>query len=417
MEKNPGGQKNKGEWHRGTKAIEAEVDKMEMVLHPKSEIDARIKNLQSRMEDMDGALLFQSVDMLYFSGTAQDGLVYIPKDGQAVAMIRKSLHRAMQESPLEVRPLKSLRTLKADLGIPSGATIGLELDVLPYNNYTRIDKSLEGSRFVDVSERIRHLRSVKSEFEIGLIRKAANILDAGLACVPDHLVEGMTEIELAAIVESVMRRMGHQGVIRFRRFNHTLPMGHLMAGESAAVPSYVASPTGGTGVSLLHPQGPGFRKIKRNEPVLVDFGGVYNGYTADETRIFSIGSLSRELEKAHLAALAIEEAVAKALVSGTTGRDLFNLSEAKGARLGYQEHLGGPAGSKVGFVGHGVGLEIDEYPVIGPVDHLILPKMAIALEPKMIYPGIGVVGIEDTYLTTENGAERLTRLPQEIRQV
>jgi Xaa-Pro aminopeptidase len=194
-------------------------------------------------------------------------------------------------------------------------------------------------------------------------------------------------------------------------------MGHLMAGPNAAVPSYVASPTGGTGVSLLHPQGPGFRKIKRGEPVLVDFGGVYNGYTADETRIFSIGPLSKELEYAHLAALAIEEAIAESLVPGKTGRDLFNLSEAKGAKLGYQDYLGGPTGSKVGFVGHGVGLEIDEYPVLGPVDHEIKLNMTIAVEPKMIYPGVGVVGIEDTFLTTSNGAERLTLLPQEIWQV
>ncbi|MDM7912663.1 MAG: M24 family metallopeptidase, partial [Methanotrichaceae archaeon] len=168
---------------------------------------------------------------------------------------------------------------------------------------------------------------------------------------------------------------------------------------------------------LLEPQGPGFRKIKRNEPVLVDFGGVYNGYIADETRIFSIGPLSKELEDAHLAALAIEETIARSLVPGKTGRELFNLSEAEGAKRGYQDYLGGPPYSKAGFVGHGVGLEIDEYPVLGPVDHQIKPNMTIAVEPKMIYPGIGVVGIEDTFLSTSNGAERLTRLPQEIWHV
>ena len=64
-------------------------------------------------------------------------------------------------------------------------------------------------------------------------------------------------------------------------------------------------------MSLFHPQGPGFRRIKRNEPVLVDFAGVYNGYIADETRIFSLGKISKELEDAHLAALQIEEAIAK----------------------------------------------------------------------------------------------------------
>jgi len=403
------------------KAMENGDGMMEVTLHPKSEIDARIERLQQEMRksNMTGAILFQSVDMCYFSGTAQEGLVYIPSDPEShpAVMMRKSFERAEQESPLEVKPLKSLKNLKADLGIPAGALIGLELDVLPYNNYTRVAKALEDAKFVDVSQTVRQIRSVKSDFEIGLIRKAAKILDAGIASVPEHLKEGMREIELAAKVECEMRKLGHEGALRFRRFNHELPMGHLMAGPNAAVPSFVASPTGGVGVSLLQPQGPGFRKIKRNEPLLVDYGGVYNGYTADETRIFSIGKLPQKLEDAHVASLEVQEAVAKALRSGTIGRGIFNISETKGEELGYKDHLGGPSDAKCGFVGHGVGLEIDENPVLGPVDHVIQPNMTIAIEPKMIYPGEGVVGIEDTFLTTENGAEMLTARPQEIWRV
>lgn len=392
---------------------------MELVLHPKSEIDARTKKLQSRMGDLTGAIIFQSVDMLYFSGTAQEGLVYVPADPDAlpVVMVRKSLERAREESPLEVSPLKSLRNLKADLRISEGARIGLELDVLPFNNYARVKQALGDAKLVDVSESIREVRSVKSKFEIRLMKEAARILDAGIGSVPDHLKEGMAEIELAAKVESEMRSLGHQGSLRFRRFNQELPMGHLMAGPNAAYPSFVASPTGGVGPSLLLPQGPSFRKIRKNEPILVDYGGVYNGYTADETRIFSIGKLPEELEEAHSAALMVENAVADALRPGNTGREIFGISEAKGEELGYKDQLGGPVGAKCGFVGHGVGLEIDECPVLGPVDHEILPMMTVAVEPKMIYPGVGVVGIEDTFLTTEDGPERLTRLPQEIWRV
>lgn len=392
---------------------------MEVVFHPRSETNFRIKRLRDQMGDMTGAILFQSVDLLYFSGTAQEGLIYIPKDPdfQPAVMIRKNLERAEQESPLEVTPLKSLKRLKADLDIPSDALIGLELDVLPYNNYYRVAQALEDSNFVDVSETIKMIRSIKSDFEIGLIKEAAKILDAGLSSVPENLVEGKTEIELASEVEAEMRKLGHEGALRFRRFNHNLPMGHLMSGPNAAIPSFVASPTGGRGVSLLQPQGPGFRKIKRNEPVLVDYGGVYNGYIADETRIFSIGKLSQELEDSHLAALGVQDAVVKELRPGMTGKDLFNLSEAVGEQLGYKNHLGGPPGAKCGFVGHGVGLEIDEYPVLGPVNHQIESNMTIAIEPKMIYPGVGVVGIEDTFLTTEKGPQRLTELPQDIWQV
>jgi Xaa-Pro aminopeptidase len=357
------------------------------------------------------------VDVCYFSGTAQDGLVYIPRDGEPTVMMRRSLERAREESPLDVLPLKNMRNLKSDLGIPAAASIGLEMDVLPCSFYFRLARALEGARFMDVAEKIRHIRSVKSDFELALIREAARILDAGFSSLPDYMEEGMREVDLICHMESVMRSMGHQGSLRFRRFNSIVPLGHVMSGPEAAFPSFLASPTGGRGTSLVFPQGAGFRKIKRNEPIFVDTVGIYNGYIADATRIFSIGKLDRELEDAYLAACQIEEAVVRDMLPGHSGRELYELSEAKGAALGYGDFLGGPKGNKCGFVGHGVGLELDEYPVIGPLDHVIKSNMTIALEPKIIYPDKGVLGIEDTYLTAANGAKRLTDMPREIWQV
>ena len=390
---------------------------MEYVLTPKSEIADRIKTFQSQMGDIDGALLFQSADVCYFSGTAQDGLIYVPKCGEPVVMMRRSLERAIQESPLNVRQLKNMRNLKSDLGIPAGATVGLEMDVLPCSFYFRIASALQEAKFVDVSERIRHIRSVKSEFELGLVREAARMLDAGISSVPDYLEEGMKEVDLICRIESVMRAMGHQGSLHFRKFNSIVPLGHVMCGSEAAFPSYLASPTGGRGTSIMFPQGAGFNKIKRNEPIFVDTVGIYNGYIADATRIFTLGRLDSELEDAYAAALEIENTIARELRPGRTGKELFELSEAMGEKLGYKDYLGGPPGNKCGFVGHGVGLELDEYPVIGPLDHVIQSNMTVAIEPKVIYPDKGVLGVEDTYLTTQNGAERLTSLPQEIWRV
>jgi Xaa-Pro dipeptidase len=390
---------------------------MEYILLPKSEIDERIKVFQSQMDNMDGALLFQSVDVCYFSGTAQDGLVYVPKEGEPVVMIRRSLDRAKQESPLEVEPLKNMRNLKSDLGIPSGATIGLEMDVLPCGFYFRIASALQDAKFIDVAEKIKCIRSVKSDFEIGLTREAAKMLDAGISSVPDYLEEGMKEVDLICRLESVIRSMGHQGSLRFRRFNGIVPLGHVMCGPEAAFPSFLPSPTGGRGTSLIFPQGAGFNKIKRNEPIFVDVVGIYNGYIADATRIFSLGKLDPKLEDAYLAALEIENAIARELRPGKSGKELFELSESIGAKLGYQDYLGGTPGNKCGFVGHGVGLELDEYPVIGPLEHTIQSNMTIAIEPKMIYPDKGVLGVEDTFMTTSNGAQRLTCLPQKIWQV
>ena len=390
---------------------------MEYVLFPRSEIHRRIEALQSQMGEMDGALLFHAVDMCYFSGTAQDGLVYVPRDGDPVVMIKRSLDRAAEESPLAVRPLRNMRNLKSDLGIPKGAVMGLEMDVLPCSFYFKIDKALDNARFMDVAERIKHIRSVKSDFELGLIKESARILEAGFSSVPEFLKEGMREVDLISRLEMVMRSMGHQGSLRFRRFNSIVPLGHVMSGPAAACPSFLASPTGGKGTSLIFPQGAGFSRIKRNEPVFVDMVGIYNGYIADATRIFSLGKIEPELEEAYQAACQIEEDLARQLSAGKMGRELYQLSEAAGADLGYQDYLGGPPGGKCGFVGHGVGLELDEYPVIGPLEHRLQSNMTIAIEPKIIYPDKGVLGIEDTFLTSSGAAESLTHMPRDIWQV
>lgn len=390
---------------------------MEYVLTPKSEIENRIKTFQSQMDEMDGALLFHAVDMCYFSGTAQDGLVYVPRDGEPVVMMKRSLERAKQESPLEVRPLKNMRNLKSDLGIPAKATIGLEMDVLPCSFYFKVDKALGDAVFVDVAENIKQIRSIKSDFELSLMKEAAQILEAGFSSVPDYLEEGMKEVDLICRIESVMRSLGHQGSLRFRRFNSIVPLGHVMSGAEAAFPSFLASPSGGKGTSLIFPQGAGFSRILRNEPIFVDCVGIYNGYIADATRIFSLGKLENSLGDAYQAACEIEETVARQLSAGRTGRELFELSEKTGERLGYQDFLGGTNGNKCGFVGHGVGLELDEYPVIGPLDHVVQSSMTIAIEPKIIYPDKGVLGIEDTFLTSAGAARCLTNMPREIWQV
>jgi Xaa-Pro aminopeptidase len=303
------------------------------------------------------------------------------------------------------------------LGIPNDATIGLEMDVLPCNFYFRVANALRDANFIDVAERIKHMRSIKSDFELKLVKEASRILDAGISSIPNHIMEGMKEVDLICRLETEMRSMGHQGSLRFRRFNAIVPLGHVMSGPEAAFPSFLASPTGGRGTSLLFPQGAGFRKIRKNEPVLVDAVGIYNGYIADATRIFSIGKLDIQLEDAYDAACQIEESIFEEMQPGKNARDLFELSERMGADLGYKEFLGGPNGNKCGFVGHGLGMELDEYPVLGPLDHTIQSNMTIAVEPKIIYPDKGVLGIEDTFLTTQSDAQRLTNLPREIWQV
>jgi Xaa-Pro aminopeptidase len=191
--------------------------------------------------------------------------------------------------------------------------------------------------------------------------------------------------------------------------------GHLMSGPTGAVPSFLSSPTGGTGASPAVAQGPGFKTIQRHEPVLVDYVFAYNGYLSDHARIFSLGSLPEELMDAHAAMLEIEQMIKKLAKPGAKSGEIYKRALEKTKALGYADHFMGVGPERIRFVGHGIGLEVDEFPFLAAGQQLELQAgMTIALEPKLIFPGKGVVGIENTHVVTDDGLDQLGQFPAEV---
>jgi Xaa-Pro aminopeptidase len=384
------------------------------------EIQARIRKFQTGMQEkqVDGSLIIQKTDLFYLAGTAQQGWLYIPAEGEALLMIFKDVERAGVESPLPVISLvspKKIPDIIQERGCRLPNVLGMELDVLPANLYFQYAAIFKEARIVDVSTEIRLVRAIKSDHELGLLRHAAAMSDKVAAKVPEILREGMTEVALAGEVEAYARSLGHQGIVRMRLWGSELFYGHLMSGAAAAVPSYLASPTGGQGVSAQIGQGAGFKKIARNEPVLVDYVFAWQGYISDHARIYSIGPLPDELLRAHAAMLEIQEEVKVRAVPGVSSGDLYETMITLAADKGYEEFFMGVGDRRIRFTGHGVGLELDEFPFIAKGQTLPLAKgMIIALEPKVILPGKGVVGIENTMLVTETGLESLTKFDDGI---
>ncbi len=376
---------------------------------PKQEIDARLDRLRRHLENdgTDCALVLQNSDLFYFSGTAQQATLYVPVDGDAVLMVKKNFQRAADESPLErIVPVKDPRDVAAIVGNPR--VIGMELDVMPASVYLGMARTFEKSTIVDVSRAIRSIRAVKSDYEIGIIRRCAELSDRLAAFVPTVLLPGMSEIELAALIEAEARRLGHQGLVRMRSWNGELFYGHIMAGASAAVPSSLASPTGGMGTTPAFPQGSGYHVIREHEPVLVDVAFAHMGYISDHTRIYAVGGLSDDLLAAHNAMLEIQELLKHEAVPGASAGDLYNMATDLAERLGYEDNFMGSGSGRIRFVGHGVGIELDEYPVIAKGQGMVLKEgMVVAIEPKAVFPGRGVVGIENTHLVTAGGLEQL----------
>jgi len=389
---------------------------------PHAEIIARTDKLQEILlaGSYDGALIAQKTDLFYFGGTAQLGWLYVPVQGKPVLMVFKEFDRARKESPLadvvSVSGLRQLPEAIAAAGLPSPGRLGLELDVLPVNTYFQYQKLFPEAALGDISHGIRLIRAVKSAYEIDKIRAAAALADLVAAQVPELLVAGKTEIALAGEVEGYARSLGHQGIVRMRMWNSELFYGHLLSGDAAAVPSYLASPTGGEGVSCAVAQGSGRKKIARHEAVLVDYVFALDGYLADQARIFSLGELAPELMAAHQAMLAIQEEVMAQALPGVVTGELYELMVARAEEAGYGASFMGFGGRRIRFTGHGVGLELDEFPFIAKGQKLELAAgMVIALEPKTIFPGKGVVGIENTHLVTESGLKPLTKFPDAIQ--
>jgi Xaa-Pro aminopeptidase len=386
---------------------------------PGDEIERRLGAFQAalRADGLAGALVVQLVDLYYFTGTTQSSHLLVPAEGEPVLLVRKTFERARAESPLRrIEPLRSLGELPGALrasGLEQGP-LGLELDVLPAARYLDYARRLDGYELADCSAQIRRLRAVKSTWELDRIRGASAMLAGVADCVTAVLREGLTELELAAEVEAWLRRQGHQGNVRMRAFNGEVHFGTISAGPNAAEPGGTDTPLVGLGPNPSVGKGASGRPIRRGETVIVDLVGASEGYVSDQTRTFSLGPPPGGLSEAYDVARTILHAVAAAARPGVPAARLYELSvDLAGER---REHFA--SAERVSFVGHGFGLEIDEPPFLARgYEQPLEEGMVFAVEPKFFFPGVGAVGVENSYAVTADGVEQLTSAPEELLEV
>jgi Xaa-Pro aminopeptidase len=391
---------------------------------PLEEMENRLERVRGgmRKEGIEALLVVQKMDFYYLSGTSQDGLLFFPLEGKPLLMIRRELERARAESPLkDAVPLKSIR------GVPSlirkhrtklPKSLGVELDVLPVREYSKFQELFPGIRWKDSSVVFREARKIKSPFEIDLIRKAGEIGGKVYEGGRKILKEGMTEIEFGGLLEAVAKRYGHEGLLRVRSLNYEAYTWHVLSGPSGGIVSQSDSPMGGLGLSPAFPVGASRRRMKAREPILVDFGTCYHGYQADETRMFSVGKLRKKFIDAYQACREIHDAVLEEVRPGADCEALFMKTLRLARRLGYGDSYLGPPGLQPRFVGHGIGLELNELPFIARGHSYPLEEgMTFAVEPKIVFPGEGAAGLENTVAVTKDGYEILTPVGQEIFEV
>ncbi|OPX19731.1 MAG: hypothetical protein BZ151_07620 [Desulfobacca sp. 4484_104] len=389
---------------------------------PVPEIEARVAHLQRQLEkhNLDLALIGQNTDLFYYTGTVVDGFLAVPAQGQPQLLVRRPRQRLATEGSVwpvkHFKNFKDLRQLLEKLGLPRQARVGLELDVLPAALYLKLGQQVFPSHPIkDLSTIIRCQRMVKSAYEIEQLRRAAAILDQALEVVVDLLRPGMTELELDAAVIYHLRRLGDQGQARIRRWNLELFFGHVLSGTSGLKAAYTDTPSGGSGVSLAFPQGASSKPLVPGEPISIDFLACVNGYIVDQTRMYALGWLPDEAWEAFAVVEDLYRMFAVEARPGVMPGDLYHrLCEAVQAQ-GRQDYFMGIGRERVRFIGHGVGLEADEFPLLSAhFPHALETDMVMAFEPKFFLPEIGMIGQEDTGRITPHGIEWLTITPPGI---
>ena len=368
--------------------------------------------------DCDSLVVLQNVDQFYLTGTLQTGVLWFPREGEPLLAVRKSYERAKIESAVKnIVPLKTYSELQGLIPNP-GETVGFELDVLPLVTYQQVSKYFSKSKIVDGSMAVRNARAVKTPYEVECIRRAAKQLDTMFLDIPSQLHEGLPEFELAARIEYVLRMAGHQGFIRVRRFNMEMHYGAVAFGETAAYPHSFDGPVGVRGLYPAVPMMGSRRVLKRNEPVMIDICGGYAGYIADGSRTYSIGPLSQQMRDTYQYIVELNSWIEDQLRPGNIPSEIYQNILDRVAKTSFAPHFMGAGENQVRFVAHSVGLELDEIPVIAPkFDTPLEPGVVFAVEPKVFYPGLGGVGLENTYLVAQDRCERLTVCPMEIYTV
>jgi Xaa-Pro dipeptidase len=387
---------------------------------PPDELERRVAAFQAGLQrdGLDAALIVQSADLVYLSGTAQNAHLLVPAAGEPLLLVRRDLERARSESALaRIEPFTSLRALPAALaalGLPERLRLGLELDVLPTASFLRYRELLPGAEPADCMPALWSARSRKSEWELERIRAACDQTRAALEYAPQLLVPGKPECDVLSELGQHMRLNGHEGTIRFRGINSEFLFGQVLAGESGAVPGPTETPLHGPGLSAAQGRGPSRRPLRDGDAVVIDISGLAEGYVSDQTRTFFIGRADPVLLEAYeTCRLILAECVAL-LQPGTPGGAVYERALEVATEAGHAERFMGAGDGRVRFVGHCIGLELNEPPYLahGYTQALEGGNVA-AVEPKLAFRGLGAVGVENSYLIGADGPVQLTGASEE----
>ena len=376
---------------------------------PVSEMEER-QNLLAKLlqeNDIEAALVQNPVDLYYYSGGRQNASLLVKANGESRLFVRRSLSRAKFESGGDDSP-HSVENFPrmAEFSDTIGCTPAMQFGELPHTFADKFANRIGATK--DCTSIIHGQREVKSPWEIQMMEDGASVQLDMFEAVTRVGGEGVSEIELVAAAEAVSRAAGFGGNVQMRRFPLQCDRGVIVAGRAGGVPSFFDSAIGGTGPHPMASMGSGFTTIKANEPVLVDLVHLHRGYVVDTTRMFVAGSLSKEWEERLEDMVAVKDVVVDVLDQGLDCSEAWRQGHSLAVELGHSDHLMGMAPDQSKFLGHSVGLQLDESPVVAEGFDRPLPiGGTMAIEPKVVHAE-GSIGSEDTWTRDEEGMRPIT---------
>lgn len=383
---------------------------MEILLLQSEEQALRLEKVRGIMNEkkIDALLISDNANKYYLTGRVFSGYIYLPLKGEPIYFVK----RPVTMKGDGVVSIRKPEQIAESIGMVPPATIGLELATASYSKVERLLRIFPQSELADASMVMSAARAVKTAEELEKIRISGIKQDHVYRKIPTLYREGMTDVELQVEIERESRLEGCLGQFRINGDDMELYMGNILVGDNADVPTPYDFAMGGEGMDPSLPVGCNGTVIKPGNSVMVDVNGNYTGYMTDMTRTYYVEEIGDLARKAHECSIAICRQLAELGRPGTEAKALYEEAEKMAREAGLHEYFMGHR-QKAGFVGHGVGIEINELPVIAPRSRDILQENnVIALEPKFVIPKTGAVGIENTYVVTPDGLKPLTNTPE-----
>ena len=376
---------------------------------------SRVKEIM-KQNNLNALLIGSNANLYYLSGRFFRGYIYIPVEGEVFWFVIKPQIFSEEEKVIYVRKPEEILSIleKKDLPVPSN--IGLEENDLSYSDIIRLKNIFKESSLENASLIMKKSRMVKTDWEIAEMKDDGYHHANVYSKIKDCYKPGMTDLRLQIEIEKHLRLEGSLGVSRVSGNLMEINLGSVISGDNADNPAPYEFTMGGAGVHPALPVGADDSIILQGQTVMIDMNGAFNGYQTDMTRVWCLGEIPEIAKKAHECSIRILRTLEEKSVPGSPVKDMYTIAIDIVKEDGLEQYFMGH-NSQVGFIGHGVGIQLNELPVLMAKSKDILEKnMTLAIEPKFVIPHIGAVGVENTYVVTDKGLENITVFPEKIEK-